>query len=837
MKTYRIILVIVAIGLLAFSSLAQNSLTNGLVAYYPFNGDANDASGNGNNGTVIGASLTQDRYGNLNQAYSFNGVNNYISFTGVPTTQTDNWSIIAWVNPASFSQAEIAVGMGYDDGASGNGYSLGININKLYPVFGGIEDIDAGFMFPATNQWYQIAMLRNSGTTSFYVNGVSTPNSNTDTPHIPTAFRIGSNIGYRFFNGAIDDVRIYNRALSSNEIAQLYFSTNETAAPVITVQPINIIVNVGDSASFSVTATGMAPLSYQWLKDGMILPNATNAILTFTNVQPPRIGNYAVAITDIQDSVMSSTASLNISNINSALWQNLVAYYPFNGDANDAEGTNDGIIYGGVALAPDRFGSNDSAYVFNGVDGYIDIGSPAGNEPAYLTEAAWVKIISRETVVEPVSPPLDVVISKRQSTLAIGSGWPDLGFIASGPNTGAGVIAIDADFYESDCIGTTLTQTNVWIFICEVCSNGTYQIYTNGYLENSITDAHPLSSGEDMHLMHCGAFGSYCNGVLDDVRIYNRALSSNDIAQLYASEAPPAPPHVAIGSANLAGVFVVGVNIIDDGAGYTNTPLVRFIGGGGSGAQAFAVVSNGVVVAINVINAGYGYTNPPVAVIDPPFIPSPVLGIASVSILNFSNILVGTNYQLQRFQSTNWINQSTSFNATDGVYTTMVSGSVSSDDYRLAATPVPVQAAAVPQVFNGFVVGAQVINTGSGYITPPNVTIVANVGSNATAVASISGGLVTGITITSAGIGYVNPVTIQIDPPPTSALSPTVTLGVSLYSSSLAPYDNYQIQVKSDIDADWGNLNGGLIIPTNSADRQYIFLTNNVAFFRLQYLP
>src|SRR5277367_6826618 len=82
----------------------------------------------------------------------------------------------------------------------------------------------------------------------------------------------------------------------------------------------------------------------------------------------------------------------------SSLTNGLVAYYPFNGNANDASGNgNNGTIHGGVVLAPDRFGSNNSAFTFNGVDGYIDIGNPVGNSPASLTETAWVKIISRAT--------------------------------------------------------------------------------------------------------------------------------------------------------------------------------------------------------------------------------------------------------------------------------------------------------------------------------------------------------------------------------------------------------------------------------------------------------
>lgn len=221
----------------------------------------------------------------------------------------------------------------------------------------------------------------------------------------------------------------------------------------------------------------------------------------------------------------------------------LVAYYPFNGNANDAAGANNGTIHGGVALAPDRFGSNNSAYTFNGVDGYIDIGNPVGNSPTHLTECAWVKIISRANTPYGY-PPVDVIITKRQ-TAYIGSGWPTLGIGSgsSGQNIGEGEIIVEADNYINPDFGTSQTPTNVWFFICGIKSNNTYQIYINGALENTITDSTPLSSSEDMYLMHHGAWGAYSHGVLDDVRIYNRALSSNEVAQIYAIEtaAPTAP--------------------------------------------------------------------------------------------------------------------------------------------------------------------------------------------------------------------------------------------------------------------------------------------------------
>lgn len=117
------------------------------------------------------------------------------------------------------------------------------------------------------------------------------------------------------------------------------------------------------------------------------------------------------------------------------------------------------------------------------------------------------------------------------------------------------------------------------------------------------------------------------------------------------------------------------------------------------------------------------------------------------------------------------------------------------------------------------------------------MNISGDAGSNATAVASIGGGAVTNITIINAGNGYTNQVTVQIDPPPAVALSPAIAPGISLNSSSLAPYDNYQIQFESDLTGTWENWSGGLFSPTAATNAQYIFITNGSGFFRLQYVP
>jgi len=86
---------------LVFSSISTFAQipTDSLVAYYPFNGNANDESGNGNNGIVNGATLTADRFGNANSAYSFDGVSNYIEVADNSTLNfgTNDFSISMWL--------------------------------------------------------------------------------------------------------------------------------------------------------------------------------------------------------------------------------------------------------------------------------------------------------------------------------------------------------------------------------------------------------------------------------------------------------------------------------------------------------------------------------------------------------------------------------------------------------------------------------------------------------------------------------------------------------------------------------------------------------------------
>jgi hypothetical protein len=350
----------------------------------------------------------------------------------------------------------------------------------------------------------------------------------------------------------------------------------------------------------------------------------------------------------------------------------------------------------------------------------------------------------------------------------------------------------------------------------------TYQwLFNGGTIAGATTNVYVINNVEP------GAAGGY------SVVVSNAAGSVTSAVAALTVQVPRA----ATATATVVNNFVVGATISDGGFGYTNTPAVRIVGGGGNGAQAVAVVTNGRVIAVNILNTGYGYTNTPVIVIAPPFIPQATMGIAAMSMLRFASLAVDTNYQFQCFSGGTWLNVGAAFNAVSSTFTQYVSGTASANSYRLAATPVPSQAYATPQVVNGFVVGATVTSGGSGYTANPLVTIVGEGGgSNATAIATVSSGVVTGITITSTGFGYTNPPIITIAPPPANAFSPSVTQAMELDLGGLSPYDNYRLEFTPEAGGAWSNL-GIPFTPTSATGTQCVNVSGNAGFFRVRYVP
>jgi hypothetical protein len=224
-------------GLPKKSNLHIANLEKGLVAHYSFNGDAKDRTPYGNNGTVHGATLTKDRLGRSDSAMSFNGSGAYID-VGKPSILkfqgNQSMSICAWANPSTAS--------GYgrvfaaDAGHGGYGYRLWLNVDGYWGFSITSAARNDGALYSANaaqlNTWQLVCGMWNGSAMSIYVNGsiAGTKDASVGTIDYSSVgdFAIGgrTNQSTNYFTGDIDDVRIYNRALSQQEIQKLYDSYN-----------------------------------------------------------------------------------------------------------------------------------------------------------------------------------------------------------------------------------------------------------------------------------------------------------------------------------------------------------------------------------------------------------------------------------------------------------------------------------------------------------------------------------------------------------------------------------------------------------------------------------
>jgi hypothetical protein len=93
------------------------------------------------------------------------------------------------------------------------------------------------------------------------------------------------------------------------------------------------------------------------------------------------------------------------------------------------------------------------------------------------------------------------------------------------------------------------------------------------------------------------------------------------------------------------------------------------------------------------------------------------------------------------------------------------------------------------------------------------------------------------VTVTSAGFGYTSLPAIQIAAPPIPVILPQVQSVISINSSLLEPYENYQLQVSAGLGGTWAPITGGSFLSTNSSNTQIFFMTNGASLFRLRSLP
>jgi hypothetical protein len=202
---------------------------DGLVAYYPFSGDAGDSSGNGNHGTVDGATPTTDRFGNANSAYLFFGKTDHVATNISTDDYNDVFSISVWMKSSDYHNAgqEIYLANNYD--GAGKGWNLYFdNDESDYLYFLGDDQASDPKIHLdqfTNNTWYHVAAVAENGVHRLYIDGqLVDETTNTWNSSQGKTLTIGNHQdNISAFNGILDDFHVYDRALApSGEIDSLY---------------------------------------------------------------------------------------------------------------------------------------------------------------------------------------------------------------------------------------------------------------------------------------------------------------------------------------------------------------------------------------------------------------------------------------------------------------------------------------------------------------------------------------------------------------------------------------------------------------------------------------
>ncbi len=253
--------------------------TNGLVGWWGFNGNAQDGSGNGNHGTVNGATLTTDRFGNQNGAYSFDGVDDFISVSEcvqIPLS-SNNRTCSFWIKSNIIDNPPNRDILNWGNYQSNQRFGFTMYSGLTY--FCAQNNDFYGSVFVGDNGWKFITLTYNGQFVSIYVNGLLDGGQFRNLNTVGDTIVIGSSPLFHpdatYFDGLIDDIGIWNRALSQQEITNLYNS--QSCQVSITTQPSSQTTGTNRNVQFSVISSD-SNSTYRWQTDmGLGFQNLTNA--------------------------------------------------------------------------------------------------------------------------------------------------------------------------------------------------------------------------------------------------------------------------------------------------------------------------------------------------------------------------------------------------------------------------------------------------------------------------------------------------------------------------------------------------------------------------------
>ncbi|MBK7981960.1 MAG: T9SS type A sorting domain-containing protein [Ignavibacteriae bacterium] len=519
-----------------FTTLPEFDISKGLIANYSFVKCGMDISGNELDGTLFGGiTWVNDRAGGYYSAVKFNGIDSRIE---VPhnedfnLSENDTLSISLWFTISNKSGGLLFKG--------NNITNYGITNNSDGKISANISSNSSNNWISATSTksltftyWHHLVAIYTQTKIMLYVDGQfdnqitfpKTPIINSD----PLFFGVEASGKAEYFNGKLDDIRIYKRYLNPNDVFALFNErSNESISIISPKDGDKIIIGSIPTIKFiPLTNKGNINIDYSideganWINIVENIPNIgkyeswyvpnTPSYNCKIRISAPKYGQYII-----------SDGSFSIVNMNEN--DGLIAYYPLNKNTKDESGNeHNGTIFGNFEWISDRFNNLNSAIHFNGIDCRIEV------------------------------PHFDELNLKQNNTLSY-SFWFSIdnhiqyaGFICKGDTISNycisdnvhGRIAANLNHYSTDKTQTIITSKSIplneWHHLVATYTPTKILLYLDGKLDNQISITNTRMINSDPLYFGVDADGEleYLKGSLDDVRIYNRILGENEILKLY----------------------------------------------------------------------------------------------------------------------------------------------------------------------------------------------------------------------------------------------------------------------------------------------------------------
>ncbi len=554
-----------------------SGLSNGLIHYYPFCGNSDDIV-NGVNGTLFGASLTTDRYGNTNNAFTFDG-NDHIAlndtfYEGAAMTEL-SYNVWFKVDQLPNNNYQISAKEGYwktislqlkPDGSvsfrgSSSGTYFGINSNaNAYSI----------------SEWHMVTVTLLNGQLELFIDAVSVAEgpcnaaqleyqfqaagNSTATNYIGAAHPVSPGIS-QYLTGFLDDFGLWNRALSTAEITTL-FGNNPCNTPAPTGNTTQTFCDAATIADIAITGTDIQ--WYDAATDGNLLSDTT-ALTSGQTVYASQTENgcesedtleVVVNIMDLEITasqtdicagesvgleVLGATQNMDLCSAPAGtLINGLNAYYSFCNNTDDLIGSNNGTLQG-PGYTTNVSGVPNNAIDFDGSNDYVQLATAFLSSQQVSTFTAFTRF-------------------KTNSVGNFGiwtktKFWQEVNIVITSDNELVIKWANNVNGNKYSIAKTPLNSfnTNEWTDVVFVYENSNVQAYVNGvavttslqysaqggsivstsYVESQCSFAIDANSSRFGTRISGGSPQMFLDGKIDEFGIWNRALSSQEIQDLY----------------------------------------------------------------------------------------------------------------------------------------------------------------------------------------------------------------------------------------------------------------------------------------------------------------